>query len=132
MAYDYQKVQTQDTDLNKVQTNIAALGQSIPSPEETVQAAISLGIVTVKGPKTYMVGDTDRHVVCYTVGGPVTVALPSPSVPRALGVLCTVAASGAGQVTVQRKDGQPSNFGSQVLLDPGSARVFVADGKNWN
>jgi hypothetical protein len=106
----------------QVQTEVERSFSSIP---DSVPDGITR-IDNASGARTYTVVDTDRHVVCITNGGPLTVSIPTPATKRTLGII----ANGPNPVTVQRSDGAQMSFGASVTL-ANEASLFVSDGTDW-
>ena len=113
----------------KLELALGLLQDQIQHSFSNVPDAATDGITrqnSASGPFTYTPKDTDKHVVCITGGGPITVALPTPAAKRLLNVI----ANGPGSVIVKRADGKPCSFGGvKVLKD--AAQLFVADGVDW-
>jgi hypothetical protein len=122
VAIKYSRVSTKDPELQQVQVEVERGFSQVPEPEPDGIVRID----TASGTKTYTVKDTDKHVVCVTIAGPLTVGLPAPSTKRVIGVL----ANGANTATVQRQDGKVCSFGASKAL-ANAAALFVADGVDW-
>ena len=126
MGVPFNKVTTQDQELNQVQAEVARSFQSIPDPVSDAD-----GIVTVdtsSGTRTFTIPDTCKHLVCLTAGNAITVSLTSPSPKRTVVVVC----AGQNKVTVQRQDSKASTWGQTLDLANAESRLFVADGKTWS
>lgn len=124
MGVAYDKVTTQDPELNQVQAHVEAAFASVPDVPTQADGIVRLD--TARGAVTYQIRDADRHVVVITNGAKATIALPSPKIKRTLGVI----ASGANPVTVQRSDGLQNSFGVSKTLT-NEASLFVSDGTDW-
>lgn len=123
-AVHFSRVATHDPVIEQLQKELERCFSNIPAPVTDADGIVRID--NASGAKTYTVTDADKHVVCITNGGPLTVALPAPTAKRVIGIL----ANGPHQATVQRADGKDCSFGPSKALD-NAASLFVADGVDW-
>jgi len=125
MGVSYDKVTTEDPQLNQVQGKIAEAFSKVPDPVPEADGIVR--IETASGNQQYKCKDSDRYVVGITSAFPLLVSLGAVSPKRTVLVIC----SGPKPVTVQRSDGRAMAGIQSRVLEQYQASLFVADGKDW-
>lgn len=126
MAIPFDKITTQNPELNAVQARVERAFGLVPTPVTEADGIVP--VETASGTKQYKCKDSDRYVVGYTSGQPLTVSLGALAPRRTVLVIC----NGPRPVTVQRSDGKPFPSGSTHVLEQFQSGLFVSDGKEWH